>query len=53
MIRITEAEFQSAINFFSEKAQREPVIITRGGQDYLVLLSADEFMRLKRRDRKG
>jgi PHD/YefM family antitoxin component YafN of YafNO toxin-antitoxin module len=30
----------------------EPVMVTRNGRERLMLLSADEFKRLKRRDRE-
>jgi PHD/YefM family antitoxin component YafN of YafNO toxin-antitoxin module len=51
-IRVTATEFQSAVGMFSDKAIREPVTITKQGRDHLVLLSAEEFIRMKRRDRK-
>jgi prevent-host-death family protein len=51
-IRITATEFQNAVGLFSDRALREPVTITKQGRDNLVLLSAEEFMRMKRRDRK-
>jgi PHD/YefM family antitoxin component YafN of YafNO toxin-antitoxin module len=51
-LRVTATEFQSAVGLFSDKALREPVTITKQGRDHLVLLSAEEFMRMKRRDRK-
>jgi prevent-host-death family protein len=49
--RVTRAEFERAFGAFAEKAKQEPVTITREGQDDLVVLSADEYARLKRRDR--
>ena len=36
----------------ADKALTEPVTITKNGQDRLVVLSADEYARLKRRDRR-
>jgi len=51
-IRVTATEFQSAVGLFSDKALREPVTITKQGRDHLVLLSAEEFIRMKRRDRR-
>jgi prevent-host-death family protein len=50
--RVTATEFQSAVGRVSDKALREPVTITKQGRDHLVLLSAEEYMRMKRRDRK-
>jgi prevent-host-death family protein len=52
MIRMTEAELQSGLGALAEKARHEPVTITRDGRDDLVLLSAEEYARLKRRDRR-
>jgi prevent-host-death family protein len=36
----------------TDKALSEPVTITRNGRDRLVVLSVDEYARLKRRDRR-
>ena len=46
------AEFQRAFGPLSDKAAREPLTITKHGRDHLVLMSADEYARLKRRDRR-
>lgn len=51
-IKVTATEFQNAVGMFSDKALREPVTITKQGRDHLVLLSAEEFIRMKRRERK-
>ena len=52
-IRVTATEFQKSVGLFSDQALREPVTITKQGRDHLVILSAAEFLRLKRRDRKA
>jgi PHD/YefM family antitoxin component YafN of YafNO toxin-antitoxin module len=52
-IRVTEGEFQSAFDALSDRALQEPVTITKEGRDHLVVLSADEYARLKRRDRRA
>jgi prevent-host-death family protein len=52
MIRTTEAELQRGLGALAEKARHEPVTITKDGRDDLVLLSAEEYARLKRRDRR-
>ncbi|HEY1241915.1 MAG TPA: type II toxin-antitoxin system prevent-host-death family antitoxin [Bryobacteraceae bacterium] len=52
MIRMTEAELECAPGALAKKARREPVTITKDGRDDLVLLSAEEYARLKRRDRR-
>lgn len=50
--RVTESEFQAAFGSVSEQARRTPVTITKDGHDHLVVVSAEEFARLKRRDRQ-
>jgi prevent-host-death family protein len=50
-VSISSAEFQKAFGRYREKALREPIMITNHGRDSLVLMSADEYERLKRRDR--
>lgn len=49
--RVTASEFQQAFGALSDKARREPVVITKHGRDSLVVMSAEEWERLKRRDR--
>lgn len=48
----TSAEFQRNIGHYQDKALVEPVMVTRNGRERVVLMSADEFKRLKRRDRE-
>ncbi len=48
---VTSAEFQKAFGRYREIALAEPVSITNHGRESLVLLSAVEYQRLKRRDR--
>jgi prevent-host-death family protein len=50
--RVTASQFQKAFGALSDRALREPVTITKQGRDHLVVLSADEYARLKRRDRR-
>lgn len=50
-IKVSSAEFQKAFGRYREVALREPVSITNHGRDSLVLLGADEYERLKARDR--
>jgi prevent-host-death family protein len=49
---VTSAEFQKAFGRYREKALREPVTITNHGRESLVLISADEYRRLRRRQRR-
>jgi prevent-host-death family protein len=52
MIRMTGADLQRGLGALAERARHEPVTITRNGRDDLVVLSAEEYARLKRRDRQ-
>ena len=52
MASVTSADFQRGFGRYREVAQREPVVITSHGRDSLVLLSAEEYRRLKRLDRE-
>ncbi|MBI5911965.1 MAG: type II toxin-antitoxin system Phd/YefM family antitoxin [Betaproteobacteria bacterium] len=49
---VTSAEFQRKLGLYQDKALAEPVTITKNGRDRLVLLSVEEYRRLKRRDRR-
>lgn len=51
MQRIPSQELQRNVGPVQEAALREPVAITHHGRDRLVLMSAAEYQRLKRRDR--
>ena len=48
--RVTSDEFQSDFTGLSVKARQEPVIITQGGEDRLVVVSVEEWVRLSRRE---
>lgn len=49
---ITSAEFQRNLGLYQDKALAEPVTITKNGRERLVLMSVEEYARLKRRDRR-
>ncbi|MEY2696377.1 MAG: hypothetical protein RL333_515 [Pseudomonadota bacterium] len=51
MITITSVEFQRHFGRYQDEALKEPVSITRNGRERIVILSAEEYNRLKRRDR--
>jgi prevent-host-death family protein len=51
-VKVTSAEFQKNFGRYREAAIREAVTITSHGGDSLVLLSAEEYRRLKGRDRE-
>lgn len=50
--RVSIGVFEDSPGTVGENALREPITITKQGRDHLVLLSAEEYARLKRRDRK-
>lgn len=53
MITITSAEFQRNFGRYQDEALVQPVAVTRNGRERLVVLSADEYRRLKRRAREA
>lgn len=52
-MRVTTAEFIKNYGSLADKALTEPLTITKNGRDRLVLVSADEYERLRRRDRRA
>ena len=50
-MRVTTAEFIQSYGTLADKALTEPVTITQNGRDRLVVVSAEEYERLRRRDR--
>ena len=52
MIRVSASEFGRELDRYQDAALREPVVVTREGREVAVLISAEEFRRLKRRDRQ-
>jgi PHD/YefM family antitoxin component YafN of YafNO toxin-antitoxin module len=51
-MRVSTAEFIKNYGTLADKALMEPVTITKNGRDRLVMVSAEEFERLQRRDRR-
>jgi PHD/YefM family antitoxin component YafN of YafNO toxin-antitoxin module len=51
-MRVSTADFIKNFGALSDYALSEPVRITKHGRDRLVMVSAAEFDRLKRRDRQ-
>ena len=51
MIRVSSTEFGKEVGRYQDLALSQPVIVTRNGRDRTVMISADEYRRLKRRDR--
>lgn len=52
MIKVSSGELQRKIGHFQDMALVEPVTITNNGRDRLVMMSVEEYRRLKRRDRQ-
>jgi PHD/YefM family antitoxin component YafN of YafNO toxin-antitoxin module len=52
-MRVTTAEFIKHYGALADKALSEPVTITKNGRDRLVVVSAEEYSRLMRRDRRA
>lgn len=51
-MKVTTADFIKHYGRLADRALSEPVTITKNGHDRLVVLSAEEYERLKRRDRR-
>lgn len=51
MLKVTAAEFQRNIGRYQDIALTQPVAVTRNGRERTVMISTDEYHRLKRRDR--
>jgi prevent-host-death family protein len=49
---VPAAEFQRNFGHYQDEAMKHPLAITRNGRARLVLLSAEEYQRLKQRDRR-
>ena len=52
MVRVSAAEFQRNIGRYQDMALVQPVAITRNGRERTVMISVEEYYRLKRRDRQ-
>ena len=52
MSKVTSTQFIRTPGVYQDQAQREPVVIMKHNREHTVLLSAQEYHRLKRRDRQ-
>lgn len=52
-VTVTAAEFQRNIGTYQDIALTKAVTITKNGRERTVLISAQEYERLKRRDRRA
>ena len=53
MKKVTTDEFQKEFAAYKDNAHREAVVITSHGQDDVVLISADEYKRLRQLDQQA
>jgi prevent-host-death family protein len=53
MCIVTAGDFHRNSGQYQDRALVEPVIITRNGRERTVLISADEYRRLKQLDRES
>lgn len=53
IVTVTAAEFHRNVGVYQDIALTKPVAITKNGRERTVLVSAEEFHRLKRRDRQA
>lgn len=51
-VTVSAAEFRRNVGLYQDIALTKPVTITKNGREWTVLLSAQEYARLKRRDRR-
>jgi PHD/YefM family antitoxin component YafN of YafNO toxin-antitoxin module len=52
MIRVSSTEFGKEVGRYQDLALSQAVMVTRNGRDRTVMISAEEYHRLKRRDRR-
>ena len=52
MIKVSAAEFQRHIGRYQDMALVQPVAVTRNVRERTVMISAEEYQRLRRRDRR-
>src|ERR1700758_5825274 len=52
MIKVSAAEFQRNIGRYQDLALVQPVAVTRNGRERTVMISVEEYHRLKRRGRQ-
>jgi prevent-host-death family protein len=52
MLKVAAAEAQRNFGLYQDKALSQPVAVTRNGRPRVVMISVEEYERLKRRDRQ-
>ncbi len=53
IVTVTSADFQRNIGLYQDEALKRPVAITKNGRPRTVLISAEEYERLRQRDRRA
>jgi prevent-host-death family protein len=53
MLKVPSGDFQRHIGHYQDMALIQPVVVTSRGRERTVLISTDEYHRLKRRDRQA
>jgi prevent-host-death family protein len=53
MLKVSAAEAQRDFGFYQDRALTQPVAITRNDRPWTVMISIEEYERLKRRDRQA
>ncbi len=53
MSRVSSTELSNRLGQYQDEALRRPVIITKNNRDRLVMMSIEEYRRLKQLDRKA
>jgi prevent-host-death family protein len=52
MIKVSAAEFQRNIGRYQDLALSQPVTVTRNGRERTVMISVEEYKRLKQQERR-
>jgi PHD/YefM family antitoxin component YafN of YafNO toxin-antitoxin module len=52
MIKVSAADFQRNIGRYQDMALVQPIAVMRDGRERTVMISVEEYQRLKRRDRQ-
>lgn len=53
MVRVSATDLSNKLGQYQDEALKRPVIITKNNRERLVLLSIEEYRRLKQLDRKA
>ncbi len=53
MTKVSSTDFSNRLGEYQDEALKRPLIITKNNRDRLVMLSIEEYRRLKQLDRKA